>query len=234
MKSKLRLPPKIRNWYNTEAEKLRGMSFKKKLEYIFGYYWGWMLLFLIFLMFCGYVGDVIVQSRKEIVLEGFFTNDDYNLFPANQIKKDYSSTLSLAKNQTLLFDDTLYVSMDGTATEYTAASNGKIIAYMATQELDFVVTTEAVYEHYVGNVPMAGLDTALTPKLAEQLQDRFIPGVDPDGNASFTGLDMTQSRFIAGVGADEDENISERYILFIPYSAPHMDMVNDFISWSFS
>lgn len=224
------LMERIRSWAGTEAAKLRGMSFGKKLRYIFGYYWRWMLLFLIFLMFCGYVGEAIAQSRKEIVLEGFFTNDDWNLFPADRIEKDYAATLTLGKDQSLLFDDTLYVSMDGTATEYGAASNGKIIAYMANKELDFIVTTEAVYEHYVNNVPMAGLDTALTPELAEALADRFVPGVDPEGNACFTGLDMTDSRFVQGAGAPEE---AERYILFIPLSAPHLEQLNDFIAWSF-
>lgn len=225
---------KVKKWHDTESEKLRTMKFGEKIGYIFTYYWKWMLLLLIVVMFCGYVGDAVVQAQKEIVLEGFFTNDDYNLFPAGDLEKDFTATLDLSKKQAVVFDDTLYISQDGGATEYSAASNGKIIAYMATQELDFVVTTEAVYDFYREDVPMADLGKLLTPELYARLEAYLIEGTDPDGNPCYTGLDMTQSRYVAGTGADQDERITERFILFIPYSAPHTEMLNEYIAYCFS
>ena len=225
---------KVTKWRDTESAKLRTMKFGEKIGYIFTYYWKWMLLFLIVVMFCGYVGDAVVQAHKEIVLEGFFTNDDDNLFPAGELEKDFSATLGLSKKQAVVFDDSLYISQDGGATEYSAASNGKIIAYMATQELDFVVTTEAVYDFYKEDVPMADLGKLLTPELFAQLEEYLVTGTDPDGNACYTGLDMTQSRYVAGTGADQDERITQRYVLFVPYNAPHMEMLNEYIAYCFS
>ena len=225
---------KVKKWRDTESAKLRTMKFGEKIGYIFTYYWKWMLLFLIVVMFCGYVGDAVVQAHKEIVLEGFFTNDDDNLFPAGELEKDFSATLELSKKQAVVFDDSLYISQDGGATEYSAASNGKIIAYMATQELDFVVTTEAVYDFYKEDVPMADLGKLLTPDLYAQLEAYLIEGVDPDGNPCFTSLDMSQSRYVAGAGADKDERITGRYVLFVPYSAPHREMLNEYLAFCFS
>ena len=225
---------KVKKWRDTESAKLRTMKFGEKIGYIFTYYWKWMLLFLIVVMFCGYVGDAVVQAHKEIVLEGFFTHDDDNLFPAGELEKDFSATLELSKKQAVVFDDSLYISQDGGATEYSAASNGKIIAYMATQELDFVVTTEAVYDFYKEDVPMADLGKLLTPELYAQLEAYLMEGVDPDGNPCFTGLDMSQSRYVAGAGADKDERITGRYVLFVPYSAPHREMLNEYLAFCFS
>lgn len=225
---------KVKKWHDTESEKLRTMKFGEKIGYIFTYYWKWMLLFLIVVMFCGYVGDAVVQAHKEIVLEGFFTNDDYNLFPAGDLEKEFAATLDLSKKQAVVFDDSLYISQDGGATEYSAASNGKIIAYMATQELDFVVTTEAVYDFYREDVPMADLGELFTPELYAQLEAYLIEGTDPDGKPCYTGIDMTQSRYVAGTGVDQDERITERYILFVPYSAPHTEMLNEYIAYCFS
>ena len=225
---------KVKKWHDTESEKLRTMKFGEKIGYIFTYYWKWMLLFLIAVMFCGYVGDAVVQAHKEIVLEGFFTNDDYNLFPAGELERDFAATLDLSKKQAVVFDDSLYISLDGGATEYSAASNGKIIAYMATQELDFVVTTEAVYDFYREDVPMADLGKLLTPELFAQLEEYLVTGTDPDGNTCYTGLDMSQSRYVAGTGADQDERTTQRYILFVPYNAPHMEMLNEYIAYCFS
>ena len=225
---------KVKKWHDTESEKLRTMKFGEKIGYIFTYYWKWMLLFLIAVMFCGYVGDAVVQAHKEIVLEGFFTNDDYDLFPAGELQREYAAVLGLGKKQAVVFDDSLYISLDGGAREYSAASNGKIIAYMATQELDFVVTTEAVYDFYREDVPMADLGKLLTPELFAQLEEYLVTGTDPDGNTCYTGLDMSQSRYVAGTGADQDERITQRYVLFVPYNAPHTEMLNEYIAYCFS
>ena len=222
---------KVKLWRDTESAKLRPMTFGGKIGYIFTYYWKWMLLTLVVLMFCGYVGDAIVQAHKETVLEGFFTNDDYNLFPAGELEREFAAVLELGKGQRVIFDDSLYIGLDGIAREYSAASNGKIIAYMATQELDFVVTTETVYSYYAEDVPMADLETVLSPELFAALEDYLVEGTDPDGKACFTGVDMTQS-YVAG--RDKADAGAERYIMFVPYSAPHIEMLNTYLGYCFA
>ena len=91
---------KVKLWRDTESAKLRTMTFGGKVGYIFTYYWKWMLLVLVALMFCGYVGDTVVQAHKETVLEGFFTNDDYNLFPAGELERDFAATLGSPRRRT--------------------------------------------------------------------------------------------------------------------------------------
>lgn len=223
---------KVKLWRDTESAKLRTMTFGGKIGYIFTYYWKWMLLTLVVLMFCGYVGDAIVQAHKETVLEGFFTNDDYNLFPAGELEREFAAVLELGKGQRVIFDDSLYIGLDGIPREYSAASNGKIIAYMATQELDFVVTTETVYSYYAEDVPMADLETVLSPTLFAALEEYLILGADPDGKACFTGVDMTQSRYVAG--RDKADAGAERYIMFVPYNAPHIEMLNTYLGYCFA
>lgn len=223
---------KVKLWRDTESAKLRTMTFGGKIGYIFTYYWKWMLLFLVAVMFCGYVGDAIVQAHKETVLEGFFTNDEYDLFPAGDLEREFAAVLELGKGQRVIFDDSLYIGLDGIAREYSAASNGKIIAYMATQELDFVVTTETVYSYYAEDVPMADLETVLSPTLFAALEEYLILGADPDGKACFTGVDMSQSRYVAG--RDKADAGAERYIMFVPYNAPHIEMLNTYLGYCFA
>lgn len=223
---------KVKLWRDTESAKLRTMTFGGKIGYIFTYYWKWMLLFLVAVMFCGYVGDAIVQAHKETVLEGFFTNDEYDLFPAGDLEREFAAVLELGKGQRVIFDDSLYIGPDGIAREYSAASNGKIIAYMATQELDFVVTTETVYSYYAEDVPMADLETVLSPTLFAALEEYLILGADPDGKACFTGVDMSQSRYVAG--RDKADAGAERYIMFVPYNAPHIEMLNTYLGYCFA
>ena len=81
---------------------------------------------------------------------------------------------------------------------------------------------------------MADLGKLLTPELFAQLEEYLVTGTDPDGNTCYTGLDMTQSRYVAGTGADQDERITQRYVLFVPYNAPHTEMLNEYIAYCFS
>ena len=103
---------------------------------------------------------------------------------------------------------------------------------MATQELDFVVTTETVYSYYAEDVPMADLEAILSPTLFAALKEYLILGTDPDGKPCFTGVDMTPSRYVAGRGMDEA--VKERYIMFIPYNAPHIETLNQYLGYCFA
>ena len=86
---------RIRGWFQVEAEKLRPMSLQQKISYLTTYYTKWVVLYLIIALFVGFGADALIQSRKEIVLQGFFTNDDNNYFPGSRMEKEYASLLDL-------------------------------------------------------------------------------------------------------------------------------------------
>ena len=221
------------HWKKTEAEKLRPMNAKQRAGYILHYYRFWIFGLLVLLAVGLYIGDAVVQSRKEIVLQGFFTNDEYNLFPAESIEKDYAATQDLTKRQRIVFDDALYIDLGGEASEYTAASNGKLTAYMMMHELDFVVTSDEVLEYYKDTFPMEDLETLLPADLREALADKLSFNTDADGKTTAIALDMTQSRFVAGTGADADPNVQHTYYFFVPAGAPHPEQIVQFLRYSF-
>lgn len=221
------------HWKKTEAEKLRPMNAKQRAGYILHYYRFWIFGLLVLLAVGFYIGDAVVQSRKEIVLQGFFTNDAYNLFPAESIEKDYAATQDLTKRQRIVFDDALYIDLGGEASEYTAASNGKLTAYMMMHELDFVVTSDEVLEYYKDTFPMEDLEALLPADLREALADKLSFNTDADGKTTAIALDMTQSRFVAGTGADADPNVQHTYYFFVPAGAPHPEQIVQFLRYSF-
>lgn len=226
----------IKNWWNTETEKLRGLPWQKKAGYILTYYKGWIIGLLCTALLVFYLGDAYIQKQKELVLQGFFTNDQYNLFPADYIEDAYGKAIGLKKNQQLIFDDALYVDLGGEASDYTAASNGKIMAYVTTQQLDFVVTTRAVYDHFNGSLQMMDLAEVLPADMLEQLQDQLLTAQTPDGRTIYAALDLTECRFIGGQNlSDADMALVEHdYYLFMPYNAPNVEQTADFIRFCFS
>ena len=128
-------------WKETEAAKLRPMTAKQRVGYILHYYRFWFIGLALLLLVGFYIGDAVIQSHKEILLQGFFTNDEYNLFPAERIEKDYAATQTLTRQQRVVFDDALYIDLGGEASEYTAASNGKLTAYMTVSYTHLTLPT---------------------------------------------------------------------------------------------
>lgn len=218
---------RIRGWLRVEAEKLRPMSLKQKIEYLATYYTKWVVLYLILALFVGFGADALIQSRKEIVLQGFFTNDDLNYFPAGKLEKEYAATLDLGRGQRIVFDDTLYFDLEGTANEYTAASNGKVIATMAVNQLDFMVTTRPVLEHFRGELPMKDLEAFLPEDLLEVLAEDLVPGLDENGEEAMVGINMARSRYLRG------QNPEVEFYLFVPYSIPNEAALIAFLRYCF-
>lgn len=217
----------IRSWFREESEKMRPMSLKQKISYLTTYYTKWVVLFLIIALFVYFGGDALIQSRKEIVLQGYITNDDNNYFPGSQMEKEYAALLDLSFGQRIVFDDTLYFDLEGSANEYTAASNGKVIATMAVNQLDFMITTYPVMEHFRGELPMKDLEKFLPADILEAVRDSLISGLDEKGEEAMVGIDMAGSRYL------RDREPEVEYCLFIPYSIPNEEALIAFLRYCF-
>ena len=224
---------RIRRWYQELRGYLRPMSFRQKLAYLFTYYKSWILIAILIIAAVGFTADVIIQRQQETLLQGFFTNDDYGLFDARKIQKDFSQRISLGKNQNIILDDDFYIDVEGGARNYSAASNGKIIAYMSVGELDFIVTCKEIYEHYSGNVPMLDLRELLPEDLFQELEHCMVYGRNYDAQGNLqencpVAIDLRDSRYIRNAALPEGS-----FYLFVPYQAPHREMICEFIRYSF-
>ena len=217
----------VRGWYYREQNKLRNLTLKQKLNYITTYYTGWFIGALIICLFIGFIGDVLIQSRKEIVLQGYITNDDYNYFPGSQMEKEYAAVLGLSNGKRIVFDDSLYFDLEGNADEYTAASNGKVIATMAVNQLDFMVTTLPVVEHFEGQLPMKDLEKFLPEDILNVVRDDLILGLDENGEDAYVGINMADSRYLRGITTEES------FYLFVPYNIPNEERLLEFLRFCF-
>ena len=223
----MNITSRIRSWYLEEAQKLRPMTLKQKISYLTTYYTRWFVLFLIICLFVGFIGDALIQSRKEIVLQGYFTNDDRNYFPGSKMEQEYAAVLDLKRGERVVFDDSLYFDLEGTADEYTAASNGKVIATMAVNQLDFMVTTLPVLEHFRGELPMKDLEKFLPKDLLDVVRDSLVPGLDENGEEAMVAINMSGSRYLKNVSAQMD------FYLFVPYNIPNEDALIAYLRYCF-
>lgn len=161
--------------------------------------------------------DAIWQVTHPIYLQGFFTNDDFNQFPAKTIEKEYGKLIHKRVN----FEDNLYL-IAHSGDPLVTASSSKVMAYIAAKELDFIVTTREVLEHYETGLKMVDM-AALVPELS----DAFVYKTQNDGTQTAVAIDMSQSRFVQG------HHPEQPYYLFIPANSIRVEATRDFIRWAF-
>ena len=220
-------------WYQELRSYLRPMTFRQKAAYLFTYYKSWLLGLILIAVAIGFGVEVMIQRQQETVLQGFFTNDDYGIFDAAAIRKDFEKRITLESNQNIILDDDLYIDLEGGARNYSAASNGKIIAYMSVGQVDFIVTCREIFDHYSGNVPMMDMRQLLPEDLYREMEPYLAMGrnFDEDGNlleSCPVAIELSQSRYL------RDQQIPQgTYYLFVPYQAPNRDMICSFIRYSF-
>ena len=163
---------------------------------------GKLLLLLLALVL---TADAVWQVAHPVFLQGFFTNDDYNRLVRKRIN----------------FEDSLYI-VFGSSDQLVTASTSKIMAYLAAKELDFVVSTKEVLEHYEAGLSMVDLQT-----LVPELSPYFVYRKQSDGTEKAVALEMGQSRFVQG------RHPEKPYYLFIPRNSIRTEAARDFIRWAF-
>lgn len=226
---------KISGWWHGEGEKLRGMNWKQKVSYVTTYYKGVFFGLLCVALLGFYVGDIVVQSQKEILLQGFIANDEWDLFSAEKMEAEYGATLTLEKHQRIVFDDGLYIDMTGqNANEYTSASNAKLLAYVTTKELDLIIATRDVLDYYTGEMPMRDLKELLPTELFAALEDQMVTGTDEAGNTVYIAVDMTGSRYVANSEYAGEDGVRNNYFLFIPNNSQRAEQAAAFIAYCFA
>ena len=219
---------KIKAGFQKDLETMKSLPFRKKLGFIFDYYKGYFFILLCLCLLGYYIGETVAEIRNETVLEGFFCNDDEDLFPAKALARDFSAYLGLGKGQQVIFDDTLYV-IPQSGAEYNTASQGKVVAYIAARELDFLVTTRELVESYAPNCPVMDLELFLPADMRERLQGQLLYMADGSGEVKACGLSMDGSRFTKDSQAQKE---APHYLMVFSYTR-HQDAMLQFLRYAF-
>lgn len=165
--------------------------------------------------------DCIWQSSREIVLQGFFTNDEENNFPAGEIAKDYGKYLGLGRREKISLDDTLWLE-PGSSYRENITSESKIVAYTASRELDFVVTTPANIDHWRSGMEMADMEE-LFPGLPPS---SYLRAADGTGTEKAVALDLAGCRYLPAEKRGQ-------FYLFVPATSERKEAAVAFLSWLF-
>jgi len=214
--------------FSKDMETLKTLSLPQKFRFIMDYYKGYAFILLCLILAGFYLGDAWMQTRRETVLEGFFTNDEANLFPAGRISKEFSRFLGLSPRQQVLFDDSLYV-QPGSSIDYHTASQSKIVAYISARELDFLVTTKDLTDYYRKSLPLYDLEQLLPPRLADRLKNNLYYAPDSSGAPKACAISLEGSRFTEGTAS---QPAAPYYLMVFSYTE-HRDTMIRFLEYAF-
>lgn len=219
---------KLKQSFSKDKETLKTLSLSQKIRFILDYYRGYAVIFLCLCLAGFYLGEVWMQTRRETVLEGFFTNDEENLFPAETISKDFSRILNLSSNQQVIFDDSLYVLL-GSSIDYHTASQSKIVAYISARELDFLVTTKELTDYYSKSFPLCDLEEFLPEHLLNLLENQLYYAKTSDGTTKACAVSLEGSRFAKEAASDQ---AAPHYLMVFSYTE-HQDTMIQFLEYAF-
>lgn len=208
-----------------DKQTLKTLKFRQKLRFMYDYYRGRAFVLLLIGLIGFYCADLYLTTQRETILEGFFTNDEHNLFPAKAIADEFSNVLGLTSKQQVIFDDSLFI-QPGSSVNYHAASQSKIVAYVAARELDFLVTTKELMEYYSSSFSLYDLEALLPEKLFLRLQDQLYYAVDGTGMRKACAVSMAGSRF------DNGTEGGSHYMMVLSYTQ-HQDALIRFLEYAF-
>lgn len=214
--------------FNKDRTILKTLTFRQKLIFIKDYYKGTAFALLCFCLLAFYIGDAWITAHRDTVLEGFFTNDDENLFPAKSIADDFSAYLNLTKDQQVIFDDSLYVII-GSKNTYQTSSQSKILAGVSARDLDFLVTTEELTPYYTEHFPIYDLEELLPEDLKDLLKGSFYYGKDNSGSMKACAVSMEHSKFAEG---HMSEDAAPHYLMAFSYTE-HPETLIRFLEYAF-
>ena len=210
-----------------EWEKLKQLSFKKKIEYIWNYY----KIFII-----GTVGIVFAISAIVQIIGDIQTVTELSVAYANSYAvQEVSEALAQdfkeygefdGKKQEVVFDTSYFFRLEA-PDEMTMSAQTKIMAVIASKSMDVMVMPEEVYQYYLPSGAFARLEEVLAADLLEQTEAFWcMDKQEGDSDAKVYGLKLENNEklklfygeepvFIAVIGNSEHQDNAAKFIQYL-------------------
>jgi len=185
----------IKERLQNEKKKLKELSFKKKIEYIWDYYKPIMLGIILGITLISVIVQMVINISKEDVLYvasiNAMTHTEEN-FPFVEGFKEYANIDE--KKQVVTVDTSLrlnYASEE--MDEYYMNSAMKLAAIIAARQLDVMLMEEIVYQRHHEDGTFYDLQELLPTKLYETVEPYLIWGsTQEDSTSRPYAIDVTE------------------------------------------
>lgn len=216
--------------FKKERESIKDASLKKKLEYLWNYYWVQILIVAGFVLTIVGVFSV-VTNKKESVLNGIYVN----CYNADYVNGDLieefveEQGIDLKKQEVYFVTDLTYRLDDGmTSGSANKQTTQALTIYHESGTMDFVVAQKEIMEELALKNYFADLGDILTDEQYKAWESYFISFPNSKGEQVPVLIDMSKSEIVKdGYEGEAKESL----VLGVVIGAPHKEMVGKYIEY---
>lgn len=181
----------------SEREKLKNMTPKDRVWYIWNYYKFHMLAVAVALVIIHVIATSVYRSTFSTALHCIsidsYSASDVNFTP---LEEDFSSWLGLSEKE-LITTEVLSMRYGEDADEYSMANMAKMSAMVASRDLDVTICNTESIDHYASLSGYLDLETALPADILALVQDRLYYTTGEDGVSHAYAIDLSGTAFAA-------------------------------------
>lgn len=181
----------------SELEKLKAMTWKDRIWYIWAYYKVHMFLAVIAVFLIHVVITSLYSRTFETVMHCIIINSrsesEVNL---SLLDEDFAQYLGLDKKQ-LITAESSYITYGDDATELSYATLAKISALVFSKDLDVIIGDQATIDHFASLNGYVDLESGLSPDLLALVQDRLCYAAGEDMVRRAYAIDISDTDFAA-------------------------------------
>lgn len=224
---------KVKN-FKTELAKLKDMSLKDRLWYIWEYYKLWLLalVFIIFLIF--EMTSWIYRNMQDTMLYCLIINEPkVSSFEVSNLQHSFETLEGFDKDwkKTTEFDSSLSIAASSEELSdffYSSASTIKLEALAATDSIDVLITVPTMLEYYTSQNLFIDIASVLPDDIVSRLtaEDRIISGRNSDGNSLSCAVSLDDSYLSTLIPLDDNSSLS------ICTDKNYPDIIIDFIRYA--
>ena len=196
----------LKNEAREEQAKLKKMSFRDKLWYIWEYYKIHMLIGCVILFFLYALGTIFYQKSFTTQLFFIVMNDrsgseaDYE-----GLANEFKTRMGYGKKDKVEVDSSLYISFEESTSQLDYASSAKVTAIVASKDLDVLISDSPAVEHYASNGAFLNLEEVLPADLWDMVKDDVYMAKDENGNSFPAAISLDDSYFHEKTGTQMEE-----------------------------
>ena len=196
----------LKNEAREEQAKLKKMSFRDKLWYIWEYYKIHMLIGCVILFFLYALGTIFYQKSFTTQLFFIVMNDrsgseaDYE-----GLANEFKTRMGYGKKDKVEVDSSLYISFEESTSQLDYASLAKVTAIVASKDLDVLISDSPAVEHYASNGAFLNLEEVLPADLWDMVKDDVYMAKDENGNSFPAAISLDYSYFHEKTGTQMEE-----------------------------
>lgn len=179
----------------SEKDKLKSMSKKDRIWYIWAYYKFHIIAVIVVIGIIYSVASSFLHNNYDTALYCIYLNSrsDTEIDTA-PLEQEFGEFLGLGKKDKIV-TETSFVSFGDNASEFSYAEMAKITALVASKDLDIIIGDSETLEHYASLSGFTDLETLLPADLLDTVRPDLVYVSGEDGVKHAYGISLSGTRF---------------------------------------